>query len=583
MPLSTAEFAARIKAEYPDYASVPDEELTRRVLAKYPEYRQQVTFVAEQARANMERRKRGEDLPPGYENLDRRGFWSGVGDALIPSSEGLQQLGRTIAAPFAPTPDNLMAAGKTAKGIGQAQWNQAVHAAKDIYHGNMVEGTGHAAAAVVPIIGPAAAEAGEDIKRGDFAYGLGKGAAMVGTVAGPSAAGRAIDAITPSIKITRVASFADNLKRIAAASPDAPTLTEVLKDAGKGLTTGAVVTAVGSKIPGFGTMVEFLGGAKSAMAGWKALQDLPKTAAWKAASATLKSNFAKALTSGDIETAVRVGGEITGGGGIAATGIGSSEERPRTTRSGADRFPLEKRLVDQQEWPADPTADDENYEILTRQNPSALLPERFHHARNAAWYTPLDERMFLSNDNPPFAAAGLPPPGPVDRTPGHQSGFYDGAYHANFMGVDYDPSPLGPVPGRFDTVAVSRRSGPMRNAAVNAHELGHLIVNDLTDAEWNEWSNKMAAVKDEIATKFRAAGIRSLADDGAQNILAFYPKAVGMYLMAYPNPSQAKQEAFAELNGQYLANPTAFKKTWPGWYDFYKRIYGGREYIQKRK
>lgn len=37
--LSPAEFAAKIKAQYPDYASVPDDELAQRMIAKFPSYR----------------------------------------------------------------------------------------------------------------------------------------------------------------------------------------------------------------------------------------------------------------------------------------------------------------------------------------------------------------------------------------------------------------------------------------------------------------------------------------------------------------------------------------------------------------
>ena len=36
--MSSAEFAAKIKAKYPDYASLPDDELTQKMLTKYPEY-----------------------------------------------------------------------------------------------------------------------------------------------------------------------------------------------------------------------------------------------------------------------------------------------------------------------------------------------------------------------------------------------------------------------------------------------------------------------------------------------------------------------------------------------------------------
>src|SRR5690554_3979501 len=40
--LTTTEFAARIKAQYPVYANVPDAELTARMLERYPIYRERV-------------------------------------------------------------------------------------------------------------------------------------------------------------------------------------------------------------------------------------------------------------------------------------------------------------------------------------------------------------------------------------------------------------------------------------------------------------------------------------------------------------------------------------------------------------
>lgn len=50
--LSAEEFAGKIKAAYPDYASVPDQELTAKILQKYPDYQSQVLPPgAAQARA----------------------------------------------------------------------------------------------------------------------------------------------------------------------------------------------------------------------------------------------------------------------------------------------------------------------------------------------------------------------------------------------------------------------------------------------------------------------------------------------------------------------------------------------------
>lgn len=48
--MSPQDFAKTIKAKYPVYASVPDDELTRRVLAKYPQYQSRVTLSTSNVR-----------------------------------------------------------------------------------------------------------------------------------------------------------------------------------------------------------------------------------------------------------------------------------------------------------------------------------------------------------------------------------------------------------------------------------------------------------------------------------------------------------------------------------------------------
>src|SRR4051812_39928167 len=50
--LTPAAFAQSIKAKYPDYASVPDEELAAKMLEKYPEYRAHVREAADFTTAN---------------------------------------------------------------------------------------------------------------------------------------------------------------------------------------------------------------------------------------------------------------------------------------------------------------------------------------------------------------------------------------------------------------------------------------------------------------------------------------------------------------------------------------------------
>ena len=48
-PITLAQFGQMIKAKYPDYASVPDEEIGQRMLQKYPEYADRVAPVQQPA------------------------------------------------------------------------------------------------------------------------------------------------------------------------------------------------------------------------------------------------------------------------------------------------------------------------------------------------------------------------------------------------------------------------------------------------------------------------------------------------------------------------------------------------------
>lgn len=85
---------------------------------------------------------------------------------------------------------------QTAQGIARAHGAQVNKARQAYGEGRMSEAIGHAGAAMLPIIGPAAAEAGEQIGSGDVAGGMGRAVGLVtGTAfAGPATrvAGRAV-------------------------------------------------------------------------------------------------------------------------------------------------------------------------------------------------------------------------------------------------------------------------------------------------------------------------------------------------------------------------------------------------------
>lgn len=68
---------------------------------------------------------------------------------------------------------------ETVTSIGEQMADQAVKAKEAWGEGRISEAVGHAAAAAIPVIGPAAAAAGEQIGSGDVAGGLGKGAGLL--------------------------------------------------------------------------------------------------------------------------------------------------------------------------------------------------------------------------------------------------------------------------------------------------------------------------------------------------------------------------------------------------------------------
>jgi hypothetical protein len=87
-------------------------------------------------------------------------------------------------------------------------------------------------------------------------------------------------------------------------------VTKVLTDAGKWAVGGAIghaVPVVGQAVGGLGTMVAVV----------KILKELPKTPAFRTASAMMKRNYGKALQSGNYAEAARIGAGIAAGENLA--------------------------------------------------------------------------------------------------------------------------------------------------------------------------------------------------------------------------------------------------------------------------
>src|SRR6185312_899910 len=82
-PLNIDDFAAKIKAKYPEYANVDNAVLAHRIVQKYPEYGSQVDLNARSAPASP---------PPAPTPQQQPGFFTRLGQSLgLPTSKDESQ------------------------------------------------------------------------------------------------------------------------------------------------------------------------------------------------------------------------------------------------------------------------------------------------------------------------------------------------------------------------------------------------------------------------------------------------------------------------------------------------------------
>lgn len=152
-PISREEFAQQIKAKYPVYTDVPNDELVDRMLEKYPVYQSRVAPFKSEGKASES---------PSWERFIE-GVWSNINPVAM--AKGAFQMARH---PL-----------DTGTAMLSAQGDQ-LKKARELYdEGRTTEAMGHAMAGLLPLIGPAAAHAGERIASGDIAGGVGEGVGLV--------------------------------------------------------------------------------------------------------------------------------------------------------------------------------------------------------------------------------------------------------------------------------------------------------------------------------------------------------------------------------------------------------------------
>jgi hypothetical protein len=198
------------------------------------------------------------------------------------------------------------------------------------------------------------------------------------------------------------------------------------------------------------------------------------------------------------------------------------------------------------EWPRNPNDNDENDALLNAGNPARLLPDHFAGAKKVVWGSPIKQMPGYSD------ARGL-------------------------YGYEFDPDKRKAQQGSANSILIARSA--VDQPGTEVHELGHAIwVQDLSEQRKAQFKQ----IFDTTINKFRAeAQLKRAKGDELKSIARKYPQGIILNFVAHrDDPERAYNEAFAEMNSHYMANPTAFKRAYPQVYAFYKQIYG-REYIQK--
>jgi hypothetical protein len=189
--ITAEEFQRRYGAAKPAATAetITADEFARRYAQQPP-----VAEMAKQRKANIEA---GADLPPGMTPDDfDGGFGQGIKSTLLPSWDGVKQMGK-LAGASGPIQQGgaFLDVLKNAAGSANDQRKKAMESLRG---GNLIEGGGHALAAAIPILGPAAAQAGEKIADGQIMEGLGEGAGLV------------LGALTPRVAGNKTAAVARN-------------------------------------------------------------------------------------------------------------------------------------------------------------------------------------------------------------------------------------------------------------------------------------------------------------------------------------------------------------------------------------
>lgn len=245
--------------------------------------------------------------------------------------------------------------------------------------------------------------------------------------------------------------------------------------------------------------------------------------------------------------AMKKQGNIRGGGSLsfgenvpavvsrAQSGAAPAEGRPHWERAGAFNskpLPRDKGA----EFPSGQM--DENYSMLREALPSQLLPPEFTNARRVLWGAP--------------TGGTLDPENKTFRT-----------YGANAINIDpRDPQRLG--------ILIDKDANQAKS--IWAHEVGHAIYDrDFTPEKKAAWAalhqQGLAELRDIVAS----AGIPRDAPNLTAAITRAASGRVPAAVIAYASDPG---HSFAELEGQFMANPSELRQKYPRYYQLIEKLLG---------
>lgn len=220
--MSVDDFAGKIKAKYPDYANISNDSLVAAVVAKHPEYRDQVNFApnAGLASPGAPPKVQMQEQPTVLDSLRHLGSNAmtaikGVGSEAYDTGAGLLK---------SLNPNNIPAA-QMAEGYKDSVQDviQQSHDAAD--QGNVPKSMFMSVAAGVPLVGPGAAKIYNLAESGHNAEAVGRGgvqAALAALLHGDTRAlvGDAVDNAASSIPSK--ARAGQNFAEVKSAAGDVP-------------------------------------------------------------------------------------------------------------------------------------------------------------------------------------------------------------------------------------------------------------------------------------------------------------------------------------------------------------------------